>query len=99
MRTFARTPITAPTAAIAQAVSALPPSSGRRRAAPLKRSSHPAFTFARVPTHPSAPRDDIQRLAREGIAGRAGPLPHLARIQRYFGPAHDLARVLAHVAS
>ncbi len=41
--------------------------------------------------------DDIRRTAQAGIAGPASPLPHLAQIQRSFGPAHDLTGVRAHI--
>lgn len=41
--------------------------------------------------------DEMHRIAREGTAGSAGPLPHLDQIQRSFGPQHDLGGVKAHV--
>lgn len=99
MRTFARTPVTAPTASVAESVSAVRPLSGRRRQETGNGSSRPviAFAFGQVPVHPSTSTNDIQRLAREGVAGQPGPLPHFARIQRSFGPAHDLAPVTARV--
>jgi hypothetical protein len=41
--------------------------------------------------------DGVQRVAAQGVAGSGGPLPHLAQIQRSFGPDHDVSRVDAHV--
>jgi hypothetical protein len=35
----------------------------------------------------------IRRIAAEPITGGGAPLPHLAEIQRAFGPAHDLSDV------
>jgi hypothetical protein len=41
--------------------------------------------------------DAIGRTAAAGVAGGGGPLPHLDRIQRLFGPAHDVTGISAHV--
>lgn len=51
------------------------------------------------PAAAASPRtaDEMHRIARDGTAGSAGPLPHLDQIQRSFGPQHDLGGVKAHV--
>jgi hypothetical protein len=41
--------------------------------------------------------NQIQRVAGAGVSGAGGPLPHLAAIQRSFGPRHDVSGVAAHV--
>lgn len=50
-----------------------------------------------VPLDGELAGEDIQAIAQTGVAGAGQPLPHLDRIQRAFGPAHDLSRVRAHV--
>ncbi|HEV2860039.1 MAG TPA: DUF4157 domain-containing protein [Pyrinomonadaceae bacterium] len=39
----------------------------------------------------------MQRIAKNGTAGHAGPLPYLGRIQQSFGPGHHLGQVKAYV--
>jgi hypothetical protein len=41
--------------------------------------------------------ETTRRTAAAGVAGAGGPLPHLDRIQRLFGPAHDVSGISAHV--
>lgn len=41
--------------------------------------------------------DAVHAAAARGLDAPAGPLPHLDRIQRAFGPRHDLSGVHAHV--
>ncbi|MCP3963092.1 MAG: hypothetical protein GY719_35075, partial [bacterium] len=36
---------------------------------------------------------EVREIARRGVIGADQPLPHLGRIQRAFGPEHDLSRV------
>ena len=55
--------------------------------------------FSRIPQYPKAPTEDIHRVAQNGIAGNAGPLPYLDQLQQSFGPRHDLSQVKAHVGS
>jgi hypothetical protein len=43
------------------------------------------------------PAGDIHGLAAAGVSGSAGTLPHGDRIQRLFGPRHDVSSVQAHV--
>ena len=60
-------------------------------------STRLAHHFSRIPVYRRADPDDIHQIAQDGTAGTAGPLPHLDRIQRSFGPRHDLGRVKAHI--
>ena len=46
---------------------------------------------------PERSAEEVRRVARAGLTGAGGPLPHLATIQRSFGPGHDLSGVTAHV--
>lgn len=39
---------------------------------------------------------DVHAAAGRGVSGAGAPLPHLDRIQRLFGPRHDLSGVQAH---
>lgn len=41
--------------------------------------------------------EGAQRIATAGVTGSGGPLPHLDRIQRLFGPVHDVSGISAHV--
>jgi hypothetical protein len=41
--------------------------------------------------------ETTRRTAASGVAGAGGPLPHRDRIQRLFGPAHDVSTISAHV--
>jgi hypothetical protein len=51
-----------------------------------------------VPLFPTAEPLDVDEIARSGTSSvGAGPLPFLDRIQRSFGPGHDLGGVRAHV--
>ena len=52
----------------------------------------PVVTPEAEPALPS-----VQQIAQRGLTGSVSALPHLARIQAAFGPAHDLSRVEAHV--
>ncbi|MBE7452682.1 MAG: DUF4157 domain-containing protein [Kofleriaceae bacterium] len=45
----------------------------------------------------AAAGEDVHAAAAHGIGGPATSLPHLAQIQRAFGPDHDLSTVQAHV--
>ena len=60
----------------------------------------PASTVQRLAAADPAPGQDdgaAQRIAATGIAGAGGALPHGDRIQRLFGPAHDVSAITAHV--
>lgn len=46
---------------------------------------------------PDAGAADVHGIAAQGTQGTGQALPHLAAIQRSFGPAHDLSSVQAHV--
>jgi len=60
-------------------------------------SAPSAHGFRRMGMHLNADADGIRQIAGNGTAGASGPLPHLDRIQRSFGPGHDLGSVMAHV--
>lgn len=53
--------------------------------------------FPCIQDGPKAHMEAIRKIAQNGIAGAARPLPYLDQIQRYFGPKHDLRRVKANV--
>ncbi|HEY0098792.1 MAG TPA: DUF4157 domain-containing protein [Pyrinomonadaceae bacterium] len=59
----------------------------------------PGHDFSRIPLYPKARAEDIHRVARNGTAGNAAPLPYLNRIQQSFGPGHHLTQVRAYVGS
>ncbi|MBP8808988.1 MAG: DUF4157 domain-containing protein [Kofleriaceae bacterium] len=46
---------------------------------------------------PAVPGEDALTVARAGVAGGGGALPHGDTIARAFGPDHDLSSVRAHV--
>jgi hypothetical protein len=58
-----------------------------------------AHDFSQVPVRHENAAGDVHRLAHDGFAASAGPLPYLSAIQRSFGPGHDLADVKAHVGT
>ena len=73
------------------------PAPGRRT---LTQALEPADAVVQRIATPSAGGQDSEatrRSAAAGVAGAGGPLPHLDRIQRLFGPAHDVSAISAHV--
>jgi Domain of unknown function (DUF4157) len=59
-------------------------------ASPVQRKETPGATAAMAP-------DAVGRTAAAGVAGGGGQLPHLDRIQKLFGRAHDVTGISAHV--
>lgn len=58
-----------------------------------------AQRLGQVPLYPAAPSAEVLRIASDGLAGSAGPLPHLEQIQQSFGPRHELGSVRAHLGA
>lgn len=77
----------------------------RHRAAPDKAPHASSRKAARGPAPPGVPRylaqapsrQAVNDAARYGVQGVAQPLPHRDRIERAFGPGHDLSSLQAHV--
>jgi hypothetical protein len=77
----------------------------RHRAAPGKAPHAASRNAAQRPAPPGVPRflaqhssrQAVNDAARYGTQGVAQPLPHRDRIERAFGPGHDLSSVRAHV--
>lgn len=60
-------------------------------------AGRPGHDFSRIPLYPKVRTEDVHRVARNGTAGNASPLPYLNQIQQSFGPGHHLTQVRAYV--